>query len=53
MFRAKRKKDEMIFQILDTYCDEYGKTWFLLWENEGWRWCAANEFVPPNYKRED
>ena len=50
MFKAKRIKDGAIVQILDSYCDDYGKTWFLLWEQEGWRWRAANDFVPPNYQ---
>lgn len=49
MFRVKNKKTEEIIQVLDTYCDEYGKTWFLIWVNDGWRWRAADNFVPPNY----
>lgn len=49
MFKVKNIKTNEIVQVLDTYCDEYGKTWFLLWINDGWRWRAANDFVPPNF----
>ena len=49
MFKAKEIKTNQIVQILDTYCDEYGKTWFLIWENDGWRWRAASAYCPPNY----
>lgn len=49
MFKVKFKKTNEILQVLDTYCDEYGKTWFLFWLNDGWRWRAADDFVPPNY----
>ena len=48
MFKVKNKKTGEIVQVLDTYCDEYGGTWFLMWLNYGWRWRAANDFVPPN-----
>lgn len=49
MFKVKSIKTNEIFQVLDTYCDDYGKTWFLLWINDGWRWRAASDFCPPNY----
>ena len=49
MFKAKRIKTNEIVQGLDTYCDDYGKTWFLLWVGEKWGWRAADDFVPPNY----
>ena len=49
MFKVKRIKDGEIVQVLDTYCDEYGKTWFLLWIGDKWCWRAADGFVPPNY----
>ena len=50
MFKAKRKRDGEIVQILDTYVDDYlGITYFFLWENDGWRWRSANNYVPPNY----
>lgn len=49
MFKAKNIKTDEIVQVLEAYCDEYGKTWFLLWVKDGWRWRAANDFCPPNY----
>lgn len=49
MFKVKNKITEEITQVLDTYCDEYGKTWFLLWVKDKWVWRAADAFVPPNY----
>lgn len=50
MFKAKRKTTGEVFQILDTYLDnDLGNTFFLIWENDGWRWRPANGFVPPNY----
>lgn len=53
MFRAKRKNTEEIFQVLDTYLDEiFGQTYFLIWENNGWRWRPAKNFVPPNWEEE-
>ena len=42
MFRVKKIKTNEIFQVLDTYCDEYGKTWFLLWVGEKWGWHSIN-----------
>lgn len=54
MFRAKRKDTNKIYQILDTYITPtYHQTYFLIWENNGWRWRPANKFVPPNYVMED
>ena len=49
MFKVKKIKTDEIVQVLDTYCDEYGKTWFLLWVGDKWGWRAADDFVPPNY----
>ena len=49
MFKVKNKKTNEIVQVLDTYCDEYGKAWFLLWIKNKWAWRAADAFVPPNY----
>lgn len=49
MFKVKRIKDGVIVQVLDTYCDnEFGSTFFFIWENDGWRWRPANNFIPPN-----
>ena len=50
MFRAKNKTTNEIVQILDTMCDDYGKTWFLLWVKNKWCWRAADNYVPPNYE---
>jgi hypothetical protein len=49
MFKVKNRKTEEIVQVLDAYCDGYGKTWFLLWVKDKWCWRAADMFVPPNY----
>lgn len=49
MFRVKNKITNEIVQVLDTMCDDYGKTWFLIWQNK-WTWCAADYYVPPNYE---
>ena len=49
MFRVKNKTTNEIIQVLDTMCDDYGKTWFLIWQNK-WVWRAADIFVPPNYE---
>lgn len=49
MFKVKNKATNEIVQVLDTYCDEYGKTWFLLWVKDKWAWRSADLFVPPNY----
>ncbi len=50
MFKVKEKKTNNIHQVLSAYCDEYGKTWFLLWGNEKWIWRAADDYCPPNYQ---
>lgn len=48
MFKVKRKDTGQIYQVLDTYLDEYFHlTYFLIWENDGWRWRLAKNFVPP------
>ena len=49
MFKVKEIKSGKIVQALSTYCDEYGKAWFLFWENERWRWRPADNYCPPNY----
>lgn len=49
MFNVKRITDEKIFQVLDTYLDlQFQTTYFLIWENDGWRWRNAKNFIPPN-----
>ena len=50
MFKVKHKKDSKIVQVLDTTIDEVcGNTFFLIWENNGWRWRPASNYVPPDY----
>ena len=49
MFKVRNKKTNEIVQVLDAYCDEYGKAWFLLWVKDKWVWRSADLFVPPNY----
>jgi len=49
MFNAKRIDTGEIFQVLDTHFDElFHVTYFLVWDNNGWRWRPAYKFVPPN-----
>lgn len=52
MFKAKRKSTGEILQVLDVYLSDIGATFFLVWENDGWRWRPADSFVPPNYEKE-
>ena len=49
MFKVRNKKTNEIVQVLDAYCDEYGKAWFLLWVKDKWAWRPADLFEPPNY----
>ena len=49
MFKIKNKETLEIFQALDSYCDDYGKTWFLIWAGSKWAWRSADDYVPPNY----
>lgn len=51
MFRVKRIKTGEILQVLDTWFDElFHQTYFLVWENNGWRWRLASNFAPPNWE---
>ena len=53
MFKVKRKRDNHIFQVLDVYCEPpHHITYFLIWENDGWRWRLADNFTPPNYNED-
>lgn len=53
MFKAKRKQTGEIVQILDTYTDDLtGIIYFLVWDNDNWRWRLASNYVPPNYEIE-
>lgn len=50
MFKAKNIKNGLIYQVLDTYFDDlFHQTYFLVWDNDGWRWRPAKNYVPPNY----
>ena len=54
MFKVKRIDNQKIYQVLDTYCDPtFHHTYFLMWDNNGWRWRPADKFVPPNWEGED
>lgn len=54
MFKVKYKKTNEVVVVLGTYLDPiYSTTYFLIWENEGWRWREASRFVPPNYEVKD
>ena len=50
MFKVKDKKTKEIIIVLDTMCDDYGKTWFLIWDESFWAWRSADGYVPPNYQ---
>ena len=54
MFNAKYLKNNKVYQILDTYLDPiYPVTMFLIWDNGGWRWRPASNFVPPNWREKN
>ena len=54
MFKVKRKETGEICQVLDTYCEQpFHFTYFLIWDNDGWRWRPADKFVPPNYNKKE
>lgn len=54
MFKVKRKDTGEIVQVLDTYFEElFHQTYFFIWENDGWRWRPAKNFVPPNWEAKD
>lgn len=51
MFNVKRIDTNQIYQVLDVYFDElFHQTYFLVWDNDNWRWRPAKKFVPPNYE---
>lgn len=53
MFKAKRIDTGEIYTVLDTYFDDmFHYTYFLVWDNNGWRWREACMFVPPNVEIE-
>lgn len=51
MFKAQHKTNKKIYTILDTYLDEtYPVTYFLVYENDNWRWRPATNFIPYEYE---
>lgn len=53
MFNVKSIKSEEVTKVLDVYLDPiFGVTMFLIWENGGWRWRPASNYIPPNWKGE-
>lgn len=54
MFKVKKKGTEEISIVLDTYLDDIlAVTYFLIWENNGWRWRPAQNYVPPNWEGDE
>lgn len=54
MFKVKKISNKQIYQVLDTWFDsQFNQTYFLIWENNGWRWRPAKNFVPPGVKLEN
>lgn len=50
MFKVKNIKTGEIITVLSAYCDEYGKSWFLIWANDKWAWRPGDNYCPPNYE---
>lgn len=51
MFKARYRKDNIIYQVLDTTIDSiFGNTLFLVWMRNHWEWLPAKDFVPPNFQ---
>ena len=51
MFKAKYKKDNQTYQILDTHFNEmFQQIYFLYWDTnkQCWAWENASNFLPPN-----
>ena len=54
MFKVKRIDTGKIYQVLDVWFDDIlHQTYFLIWENNGWRWRPATKFVPPGVEIEN
>lgn len=54
MFKAKRIDSGKIYTVLDIFFDEmFHLTYFLIWDNNGWRWRESKMFVPPNVEVEN
>ena len=54
MFKVKRVDNGKIYQVLDTWFDDtLLQTYFLIWDNNGWRWRPAKKFIPPGIEIEN
>lgn len=54
MFKVKRIETGEIYQVLDVFYEPvFHQTYFLVWDNDGWRWREAKNYVPPNYEVEE
>lgn len=53
MFKVRKRGTDEIVTVLDTYLeDTTAVTYFLIWDNNDWRWRPASKYVPPNYKED-
>ena len=51
MFKVRKRGTDEIVTVLDTYlANEVPITYFLVWDNNDWRWRPASNYVPPNYE---
>lgn len=51
MFKVKRIDSGKIYTVLSVYFEiTFHQTYFLIWDNGGWRWRPADKFIPPNWK---
>lgn len=54
MFKAKRIDSGEIQTILAVEFNiEFHQTYFLVWDNYGWRWRPAHKYCPPNVEPKD
>ena len=54
MFKAKRIDTGQVYTVLAVHCEPpFHHTFFLIWDNWGWRWREADKFIPPNITVEE
>lgn len=54
MFKAKRIDTEEVQIVLSVFYDyDFHQTYFLVWDNNGWRWRPAHKYVPPGVDVKD
>ena len=54
MFKVKRIDNKKFYTVVSVYCEPtFHQTYFLIWENWGWRWRPADKFIPPALTVED